>query len=152
MTNLDLFQTHEDTSILTHDEMDAIQMLGDVYGLLTRIVSDGPCRTQDLTEMASKIHDLQHAVMANAAARYYPDKYRIRGGTPPDDGEALMEPDITGKDISKAPVSGWDTTIWIEASELERAEEEGWPELWWDDGPPDDREVVQVQVSYKVVR
>lgn len=49
--------------------------------LFGRIVADGPTRDHDLNEACARIHDLQHAVMAQAAARAYPGSYRRLGGT-----------------------------------------------------------------------
>jgi hypothetical protein len=37
----------------------------------------------DLNELVVPIHTIQRAVMANAAARAYPDLYRRLGGRPP---------------------------------------------------------------------
>jgi hypothetical protein len=61
--------------LLTSTEIRAVQLLGDFAGLMRQITGEGP----DWTEAAQRIHALQHMVMAQAAARAYPDLYRALG-------------------------------------------------------------------------
>ena len=67
--------------LLTEDEQDVISLAGELWSRLCRAIPDGPTRTADLRELCTHIHAIQHAVMANAAARAYPDTYRLLGGT-----------------------------------------------------------------------
>ena len=72
-----------DPGLLSPLEHDAVSMAGDLWGLLCTITLDGPSREADLHELVIHIHAIQHAVMANAAARAYPDLYRPLGGDSP---------------------------------------------------------------------
>jgi len=65
--------------LLSAAEQQLTDLLGKAWNLFCVIVEDGPTRSDDLAEIATKIHDLQHAVMAQAAARAYPDTYRPLG-------------------------------------------------------------------------
>jgi hypothetical protein len=66
-------------ALLTPAEHHLIKLLGECWTRYSRIVGDGPTRAADSNEFVTKIHDLQHAVMAQAAARAYPDEYRLVG-------------------------------------------------------------------------
>ena len=72
-----------DPGLLTPLEHDAVAMAGDLWGLLCAITIDGPSRTADLQELIHHIHAIQHTVMAQAAARAYPELYRPLGGDRP---------------------------------------------------------------------
>jgi hypothetical protein len=67
--------------VLTPDEHRAIQQAGVLWGTLCAVVADGPTRTADLAELIVHVHAIQHAVMAQAAARAHPDLYRLLGST-----------------------------------------------------------------------
>lgn len=67
--------------LLTEEEHRAVQLSGELWGVLCRIVGDGRTRDADLGEAIVHIHALQHAVMSQAAARAYPDRYRLLGET-----------------------------------------------------------------------
>lgn len=67
--------------LLTEDERTALRLSGELANACHRIIGDGPTAEHDWAEMASHIHVIQHAVMAQAAARAYPDEYRLLGGT-----------------------------------------------------------------------
>lgn len=67
--------------LLTDEEHKAMQLTADLYNLLCRIVGSGRTRSGDLAEACIHIHALQHAVMSQAAARAYPDRYRLLGDT-----------------------------------------------------------------------
>lgn len=64
---------------LTADEHEAVYLLGQAAGVIRRIIGDGPTAAHDWVEAAGRIHDLQHMVMSQAAARAYPDMYRLLG-------------------------------------------------------------------------
>lgn len=70
-----------DLPILTDAEHAAIRMAGDLWGLLCRIVDDGPTREADLGELIPHVHAIQQAVMSQAAGRAYPELYRRLGST-----------------------------------------------------------------------
>ena len=70
------------TPSLTDAEHKVVSLLaGAMSTYATEVVAHGPTRSHDLDEFAARIHDLQHAVMAQAAARAYPDLYRLAGST-----------------------------------------------------------------------
>lgn len=70
------------TEVLTEAEHEAINMAGKLYTLIARdIVGDDVSAAVDLTEIAAHIHGIQRAVMAQAAGRSYPDRYRLLGTT-----------------------------------------------------------------------
>lgn len=64
---------------LTGAELRALEMTGELMGVLAEIVGNGPTREQDLAEICSHVHNLQHLVMAQAAARAYPARFRLLG-------------------------------------------------------------------------
>lgn len=64
---------------LTDLEQDVVQHLGIAFWLWKQSGVKG----QDLAEFAEAIHHAQHQVMAQAAARAYPDLYRLADGTGP---------------------------------------------------------------------
>jgi len=68
-------------SLLTVGEHDAVTACADAWAAICKVVEDGPTRAADLGEVVAHIHALQHFVMAQAAARCYPDRYRLAGGT-----------------------------------------------------------------------
>jgi len=72
----------EASELLTEAEHDLIKLLGACASLFsTNVVGDGPTRAHDVDEFCSRVHDLQARVMAQAAGRAYPDRYRLAGGT-----------------------------------------------------------------------
>ncbi len=70
-----------DAELLTKTELEAVKALADAYGLVVATIGKGPSRSRDVAEVALHIHNLQHFVMAQAAARAYPDLFRLAGET-----------------------------------------------------------------------
>jgi hypothetical protein len=70
--------------VLTVAELAAVQQAADLWGTLCKVVGNGPTRNHDLAELAAHIHAIQHAVMSQAAARIYPDLYRLLGESRPE--------------------------------------------------------------------
>lgn len=68
--------------LLTPDEHRAMDLTAQLADALAVIVGDGPTRAHDLNELAGYVHLIQHAILAQAAARAYPDRYRLLGGPP----------------------------------------------------------------------
>ena len=67
--------------LLTELEHSTIDLLGMVYANIVRISGKSEkVRKFDLAEVALHVHNLQHMVMAQAASRAYPDRYRLIGG------------------------------------------------------------------------
>lgn len=65
--------------LLTLEEREALDISASLANALRRIIGEGPQAENDWSEAAAKIHDLQHMVMAQAAARAYPDSFRLLG-------------------------------------------------------------------------
>lgn len=65
--------------LLTDDEHEVIRLLAEAWNLLNQCAGSGRTRAADMGEAALHVHALQHAVMAQAAARAYPDIYRLLG-------------------------------------------------------------------------
>lgn len=71
---------------LTPAEHDLIARLIAVWDGFVAVVGAGPTRDGDLAEVAFHVHALQDKVLSQAAARAYPDRYRLLG-------ETLADPD-----------------------------------------------------------
>jgi len=68
--------------LLTNAEHELLGLLGSCWNRYAAILRTAGGDVQgDAAEFASHIHDLQNAVMAQAAARAYPDRYRLAGST-----------------------------------------------------------------------
>lgn len=68
-------------ALMTDDEHRAMELTGELADLLGRMVGGGPSRQGDLNEIATDIHRLQYRVLAQAAGRAFPERYRTLGGT-----------------------------------------------------------------------
>ena len=67
---------------LTEAEHAAVDALGHAWGLVVAVINEGGNpETFDTHELVGHVHALQNAVLANAAARAYPETYRLLGGT-----------------------------------------------------------------------
>lgn len=78
-------------NLMTEDEHLAMKQSGELANTLGRIVAHGEGHQQDIREMVKMIHDIQRAVMAQAACRAYPDKYRLLGAGSLDKKEAASD-------------------------------------------------------------
>jgi hypothetical protein len=67
------------TDLLTADELHAMNVTAQLVNALHNIVGQGPSREDDLTELVGHVHNIQHAVMGQAAARAYPERFRLLG-------------------------------------------------------------------------
>ena len=71
--------------MLTDLEHRAMRLTGELADVLTRVVmGDGASvipdvARSDLQELKQHLHGIQNAVLAQAAARAYPDSYRLMG-------------------------------------------------------------------------
>jgi hypothetical protein len=67
--------------LLTPDEHEAVALAGRLYTLMAKkVIGYGPTRGADLAELTALIHGVQHIATSQAAARAYPDLYRLQGG------------------------------------------------------------------------
>ena len=69
------------TELLTPEERDLVTKLGQCWGDFSKILGKSDTRHADAAEFVAKIHDLQNTVLSQAAARAYPDTYRLAGET-----------------------------------------------------------------------
>jgi hypothetical protein len=67
---------------LTELELKALKQSGELAQLIRQIIGDGPNSSHDWAEAAAHIHAIQNMVMSQAAARSYPDKFRLLGNKP----------------------------------------------------------------------
>ncbi len=72
--------SRERQTYLTTREHSLIKMLGDCASEFAQIATGE--LVGDQHEFTDKIHQLQHTVMAQAASRAYPDRYRLLGESP----------------------------------------------------------------------
>lgn len=61
--------------LLTKDELKLAKLLGKVANKFTLVFGSG----HDLDEAVDKVHQLQAAVLSQAAARAYPKRFRLLG-------------------------------------------------------------------------
>lgn len=66
--------------LLTKEEHEAVHALASAYRLMQDICGTDETRSDDLREFAAIIHAGQNFILAQAAARAYPDLYRLAGG------------------------------------------------------------------------
>jgi hypothetical protein len=72
--------------VLTDDEREAVRMAGQLYThIAARVCGNGPTRDDDLAELRTAIHHVQHLVMAQSAAREHPGELRLLGEVIPEE-------------------------------------------------------------------
>jgi hypothetical protein len=72
---------------LTDLEHEAMRKSGELAQLLRQIIGDGPHAYNDWVEASIHIHAIQNMILSQAAARAYPDTFRLLGQqltAPPD--------------------------------------------------------------------
>lgn len=67
--------------MLTPEELEVMDLTVQLFGGLQKIIVDGPSSDADIAEMVHHVHAIQRAVLAQSAARVYPDKFRLLGST-----------------------------------------------------------------------
>lgn len=67
------------TELLTAEEHRAVDLTAELWNLLCSITGGEGSREGDLAELAGAVHVIQRAVLAQAGARAYPDRYRLLG-------------------------------------------------------------------------
>lgn len=75
---------HDSSRLLTNDEKLALALTGTLANLFGKIVGKSSSRDGDLNEIVGEIHNLQARLMGQAAARAYPQQFRLLGETLPD--------------------------------------------------------------------
>lgn len=70
--------------LLTPAEHRALEMAGQLFSLIAdKVIRSERTGPGDERELLHHIHAIQHMVMAQAAARAYPDRYRLLGDLVP---------------------------------------------------------------------
>lgn len=69
------------SDLLTQAEHNAVTTAALLANQVAEIVGDGPSRDADMAEAVHHIHAVQRMILAQAAARAYPDRYRLLGDT-----------------------------------------------------------------------
>lgn len=73
--------TQPQPELLTEAEHRAIELTAELWNLLVQeVLGMEASRDGDTAELCVHIHGIQRAVLAQAAARAYPGKYRLLGG------------------------------------------------------------------------
>jgi len=67
--------------LLTQEEHDLAATLATVVNKFATLIKENGNNIHDLNEVVNVIHILQDKVLANAAARAFPDRYRLLGAT-----------------------------------------------------------------------
>jgi hypothetical protein len=80
---------------MRQNEHDAVRLAGQLYAECEAIIEDGETREADLTELRIHIHAIQHAIMAQSAARTFPRLYRLLGQTVEEDSTPGVGADHT---------------------------------------------------------
>lgn len=73
--------------IMTAAEHRAMELTAELAKLMRHeIIAEGPAWRNDHREFMADLHHIQHRILKQAAARAYPDLYRLLGGWPDVDG------------------------------------------------------------------
>jgi hypothetical protein len=67
--------------LLTEAEFDTLDTVTLLVSQLNDIVGEGTNRAGDLTELSQHVHAIQALIMSQAAARAFPDKFRLLGAS-----------------------------------------------------------------------
>lgn len=67
-------------ALLSKAEFDAMDLTGKLVELVTgEIIGRGPTREGDCNEFVHHVHNIQRMILKQAAARAYPDRFRLLG-------------------------------------------------------------------------
>lgn len=73
--------TPEAVGFLTAAEMKALSLSAELFNVIARdVIGHGRTRAGDTSELAGHVHNIQHMIMSQAAARAYPSEFRVLGG------------------------------------------------------------------------
>lgn len=86
--------------LMTDEEHRAMELSATLWNYINRhVVIAGHTRDSDLREIMFHIHGIQRALLGQAAARAYPDKYRLLGGQIAGEGEEMPAAPWTTNDL-----------------------------------------------------
>jgi hypothetical protein len=78
---MDLRERTATATVLTEDEHTVIDLLAQAWNTFNQKVEGDPeAIDEDQREFMHHIHGAQNMILANAAGRVYPERYRLRGG------------------------------------------------------------------------
>lgn len=82
---------------LSEAEWLAMQLISTVHELMVdKIIGNGPARWGDVSEVTSAVHVIQHMIQSQAAARVYPDAFRLLGeGATQEEEDEYPEEDVS---------------------------------------------------------
>ena len=70
--------------LLSTAELRAMDLTVELVNLMCGdVIGRGPSRAGDVAELAASIHHIQQQILSQAAARAYPHRFRLLGGTVP---------------------------------------------------------------------
>lgn len=75
--------------MLSEAELRAMDLTVELVHLMCQeVIGRGPTRDNDVREFVNHVHSIQQAILAQAAGRAYPDRFRLLGQTiiPPTEG------------------------------------------------------------------
>ena len=67
--------------MLTEQEHEALDLTGDLASLMVYIIEDGSTHDEDMAEFVHHLHGIQNMILAQAAGRMYPERYRTLGSS-----------------------------------------------------------------------
>lgn len=73
----------QDPWLLTVEEHRAMDLMAQLWDTVCELVPAGSARDTDLGELAVHVHAAQRTILAQAAARAYPERYRLLGNAAP---------------------------------------------------------------------
>jgi len=68
-----------DLEPLNAAEREVMALTAELANAVGRVVGNDRTRHADLAELTAHIHAIQHAIMSQAAARAYPERFRLLG-------------------------------------------------------------------------
>lgn len=90
------------TGLMTDEEHHAMEMSAQLWNYINRhVVIAGHTRDSDLREIMFHIHGIQRALLGQAAARAYPDRYRLLGGQIAGEGDEVPAAPWTNEDLAQ---------------------------------------------------
>ncbi|MGP4092980.1 hypothetical protein [Nonomuraea sp. KM90] len=78
--HMEAIEDQEGDDCFTAAELASIDLTIRLAEKLGQVVGDGPTRANDMRELLAHVHGIQNALMAQATARLYPERFRLLGG------------------------------------------------------------------------
>lgn len=105
------------TALLTFAERQAVRDAGMLYTHIAgHVVTGGPTRADDLAEFRAAVHQIQRAVLAQAAVRACPTEFRLLGTVLPAESGPRPRTDTPMGDSSPPPAGARPATTGTQAT------------------------------------